>query len=51
MPDGLVLALLLAGTVMCAAAGAVGGWQGAALALAGISLALLMLAVWTAVEG
>lgn len=50
MPDGLILALLLAGTAMCAVSGAIGGWQGIGLALAGISLALLMLAIWTAME-
>jgi hypothetical protein len=51
MPDGEVLLMLLLATLACAAAGAVGGWQGVALALAGISLGVLALALWTAVEG
>jgi hypothetical protein len=51
MPNGTILLLLLLGTLMCAASYAVGGWQGAALALAGISIGVLMLSLWTACEG
>jgi hypothetical protein len=51
MPDGPALAmLLLAGTLACAAAHAVGGWYGVALALAGISIGVLALALWTLLE-
>lgn len=50
MPDGAVIALLLAGTLMCAVAHAMHGWYGVALALAGISLGVLALALWTMLE-
>jgi hypothetical protein len=51
MPNGNVLALLLIATLMCAAAHAMHGWYGVAMALAGISLGVLALALWTACEG
>jgi hypothetical protein len=51
MPDGPALAMmLLAGMLLAAAAHAVGGWYGVAMALAGISLGVLALALWTMLE-
>jgi uncharacterized membrane protein len=51
MPDGPALAMmLLAGLLLFAVAHAVGGWYGVAMALAGISLGALALAVWTLLE-
>lgn len=51
MPDGAILAMLLAGTLMCAAAGAMHGWYGVAMVLTGISLGVLAVALWTMLEG
>lgn len=51
MPNGNVLALLLIATLGCAVSYAVNGWHGVAMTLAGISLGLLVLSLWTACEG
>lgn len=51
MPNGELLLLLVAGMLLCAAGGAVGGWHGAAWVLVGICLCTLALSLWTMVEG
>ena len=51
MPNGEVVAALTAGAAVCGAAYLMHGWQGVALALVGMSLGVLALALWTAVEG